>query len=80
MKKLSLIIVVFIVLVLVASAYFYLKENKTKQNKEQESVSNVPGALSDFGSVSNPTGGKLLEINPIEKTNPFKNVYKNPFE
>ena len=80
MKKLPLIIIILIILVLVTSAYFYTQKNKSKQNQEREDVSNIPGVLPDFGSVSNPVGDKLPEINPIEKTNPFKNVYKNPFE
>ena len=80
MKKLPLIIIILIILALAASAYFYKQKNKIKQNQKQEPISNVPGNLPNIGSILNPVGDKLPETNPIEKINPFKNVYRNPFE
>ncbi|KKT29164.1 hypothetical protein A3G55_03465 [Candidatus Giovannonibacteria bacterium RIFCSPLOWO2_12_FULL_44_25] len=29
---------------------------------------------------SNPIKGKVPELNPIDRANPFKDTYKNPFE
>lgn len=35
--------------------------------------------LPEVKSIKNPLGNKLPEVNPVEKANPFKDIYKNPF-
>lgn len=81
MKKLSVVITILIILVLAASAYFYRQGNKIRQNQEvQQSKTTTPSVLPEINPISNPAEDKLPEINPLERANPFKNVYKNPFE
>jgi len=38
------------------------------------------GVLPAITPIANPVGGKLPELNPVQKANPFKDIYKNPFE
>ena len=38
------------------------------------------GVLPNINPIANPVGDKLPELNPVEKANPFKDIYKNPFE
>lgn len=33
-----------------------------------------------YSQAKNPLGGKLPATNPFSKVNPFKGVYKNPFD
>lgn len=48
----------------------------------QPAKSAPAGPVAPFGSAPAKVipAIKPPEINPIEKTNPFKNTYKNPFE
>lgn len=38
------------------------------------------GVLPEITPITNPVGAKLPELNPVQKANPFKDIYKNPFE
>lgn len=42
-----------------------------------EVLSETP--LENIAPASNPLQNKVPEVNPVDKTNPFKDVYKNPF-
>lgn len=88
-KNLLTILVAVVVLSLIVIGYFYYQkpkllpktsvsvEEKAAESTEKvlESVTNV--ALPEIGPV-NPLE-KLPEVNPLDKTNPFKDLYKNPF-
>ena len=65
--------IILIVLVLAASAYFYTRGEKNKQTQKEKEIptSDVTVVMPDI---------KFPETNPIEKINPFKDVYKNPFK
>lgn len=74
-----IIAAVVVVLLAVAIFYFLKTPKKEIQNQDWQAPASV-----DFNSkieeLANPVGDKLPDLNPVGKTNPFKNLYKNPFE
>ena len=83
-KNISIIAGVISIIVIAALAYF-LVINKPKAPEPQPQVVApvVPETVdvtSKIKDLTNPVGEKLPDLNPVEQTNPFKNVYKNPFE
>ena len=75
--KLFFIIVVIIALVTAGIWYWLNRPEPVKTTGEAiEGVSESP--LADIGTESNP-GKKLPDVNPVPQTNPFKDVYQNPF-
>ena len=81
-KTIFIIATVVSVLVIAASVYF-LVTNKVREQGVQVAPPVVPETLdvvSKIDELTNPVGDKLPDLNPVEKINPFKDVYKNPFE
>lgn len=83
--KNQIVIIIAIVLVILIAGYFTISKKKTEpasQTSQNTSaiVPETPNLGSEIGELSNPLGEKLSDLNPVEKTNPFTNVYKNPFE
>ena len=86
-KKTTFIIVgVVSVLAIAVGAYFLVVSKPNPQAPGQESQTaspDVPETLDVVAKIqelNNPVGDNLPGLNPVEKTNPFKDVYKNPFE
>jgi Flp pilus assembly protein CpaB len=87
MKVKTLIILVLLIVIMAAAVYFgwkFLLKPKTPEEKAADAVqksveSAAAGVLPEIAPVSNPLE-KLPEINPVEKTNPFKGLKVNPFE
>lgn len=86
MKRQFLIIVILIILaVALIIGYLYWKSIQQPEKKAaeplQKSIESAAsaGTLPDIAPVSNPLE-KMPQLNPIEETNPFKNLKTNPFE
>ena len=87
-KKSTLAIVLaVIVVVLAVVAYLFLKPQFVKKPRgqifEQSGGPTAPTTediIEKLDAVTNPVGENVPELNPIEKINPFKDVYKNPFK
>jgi len=76
--KLLLAALLFLLLAGAAVWYFYFRVKPIKTTEEALQVlTETPLPGTDV--PSNPLGGKVPELNPLDKTNPFKDVYKNPF-
>lgn len=73
------------VLIAGAAAFWYWKktaatpEEKAAESAEKAVESATQGTLPEINPLSNPLD-KIPEINPVEKANPFKDIYKNPFK
>ena len=78
-KSIVIIAAVVLILVIVAGVYF-LVINKPKTQVVPPVVPETLDVVSKIDELTNPVGDKLPDLNPVEKINPFKNVYKNPFE
>lgn len=83
-------LILFIAIILIAAGgYFYWKyqsqkveipEEIPKETVKQPLSTTTAGTLPEINPQSNPVENKIPEINPVERANPFKNIYKNPFE
>jgi len=72
------------VIIIVAAAiagYFYWKSNPKEEKLPEPAKASDPAVSGTLPSL--PETNVLQdvpEINPVDKANPFKDVYKNPFE
>lgn len=73
-RKRDLLIPLLVLLVLFGSVVVFLLV-KGKFQKQKASLGEQI-----YEQVQNPISGKIPETNPFVKVNPFKGVYKNPFE
>lgn len=74
-KKYIVIILVLLVLVLAVGGYYW----KTKMQKSDVNVNENVSKEDSLSVSTNPLDNKP-NINPIDQTNPFKNIKTNPFE
>ena len=79
-------VLLLILLALALAAYFYLQgqggviERNIVEEAQVEVVEKTIDVNTNVIESSNPLEDKVLEINPIEKANPFSQTYKNPFD
>ena len=80
MNKQILWVAVAAAILIAGVLYWWLairvKPVKTTQ-EAIEVLSETP--LENIAPASNPLQNKVPEVNPVDKANPFKDVYKNPF-
>lgn len=67
-------IAIGIAIILAVGFYFYSKKNSNPQNVEAPKAENLGS------NVNNKPLEKAPDLNPVNKTNPFKNAKTNPFE
>lgn len=87
-KKSTLTIIIAVVVVILAvAAYLFLKpqfkkqSNPTQKGGLDEGVPTTEDLVEKLSSVADPLGGgEVPDVNPVERTNPFKDIYENPFE
>ena len=80
-KAMVLGIVVFVIIA--GGAWWYLSQKKeTPKSEPIKTSEDIVGAVTapEIDVKSNPLGNKVPEVNPVDRANPFKNSYKNPFE
>lgn len=78
-KKILIAASVLIAVAIAMTVYFVLRPKPPKSEAPPiKTVSDVQ-KLIEINPISNPLE-KKPELNPVEKTNPFKDAYKNPFE
>lgn len=93
MEKKNLLAIVAIgavILLAVAGYFFYPRKQQVTtppppapaQQQQQPAEQQTYGTLPELGTetLANPVGDKLPELNPVEKANPFRGGYTNPFE
>ena len=77
------IIGAIIVVAAVAGILYYLNRPSVKSEEQQlEDLSNAleeSAGISDLNISTNPVQD-LPDTNPVDKTNPFKNIHTNPFQ
>lgn len=74
--------IVIAILALAIGGFLIWKYGLNKKATPVRSVEEAAtaGVLPEITPIANPVGGKLPELNPVQKANPFKDIYKNPFE
>ena len=81
-KPIVWVIVVVVTLAIMAGFYFYYQAQK------QQYLNTIPAGLEEIDDVVSDAINKStssvkntgVDVNPIEKTNPFSQTYQNPFE
>lgn len=76
----NIALVSLIALLLVVGVVFFLISKGIVKNPLQGSFSNSNLGSQIFKEIQNSSGDKVGDTNPFAKVNPFKGVYKNPFE
>ena len=74
------LIPLIIIILVAAGVVFFLIFKGVIKNPLQSSSSNSNLGGQIFEKTQNPLEDKIPETNPFAKVNPFKGVYKNPFE
>ena len=84
MKERTKIIVSLLVVCLLCVFLVWFFVLQTKEAKEQESLDKLSSSIEESNQTSPhvPDANPIDEavIDPLQKTNPFKNEYKNPYE
>ncbi len=83
MNKLVWILIAVLAAALVGGGAYYWFVIKAEQplTPEEKAVKSAGQVVTpEVVAPSNPFGEKLPDLNPVNKANPFKDVYKNPFE
>lgn len=85
-KKIYFVVGAAVILVLIGAAAVWLLLKKPALEPSQELLpaeeqreESTYGTLPETKSLTNPLE-KSPGLNPAERTNPFKDAYKNPFE
>jgi len=84
-KQLLVTGIAIIVIIILAISYWYVSQEQKEE--ASQTAENANQALEIFSEsvvtgediISNPVQDKIPELNPVEKTNPYKE-YTNPFE
>lgn len=80
-KLVWILIILLIVVLLGGGIWYWLKLKEKPLTPEEKAIkASTQVVTPKVVTPSNPVGDKLPDLNPVTKTNPFKNVYKNPFE
>lgn len=86
MSKKIIIAAVIAAIGLGAAGYFYWKNiSKTSAEKAADLMDNAldastKGVLPEINPGTDSVGNSIQDVNPVNKINPFKNVYTNPFQ
>lgn len=82
-KKIIEIAVVLIALASVAYWFFAMRPAQQAQKQVEETTQALEQVVESAPTVApetNPAAAAIPAVNPLEKTNPFKSDYENPFK
>lgn len=83
MKKIIEIAVVLIALASLTYWYFAMRPSQQAQVQVEEATQAIEQTLENapvIAPATNPAASAVPAVNPLEKTNPFKSDYENPFK
>ena len=80
--NIALIPLIILLLVIAGVVFFLISKGIVKNPLQTLSTKPVSQSLGGqiFNKAQNPIQDKIPETNPFAKINPFKGVYKNPFQ
>lgn len=85
MNTKKIIEIVVVLVTLVGIAYWFVVMRPTQQAEKQveettQAIEQVAESSPVVAPVTNPAAVAIPAVNPLEKTNPFKSEYENPFK
>ena len=79
-QKGNIALILVIVLLLVAGVAYFLITSGKLPNPLNKKGATISLGEQIYTQPKNPLEDKIPETNPFVKVNPFKGVYKNPFQ
>lgn len=81
----KIIEIAVVVVILAAVAYWFTALRPAQKATEQveeatQAIEQVVESTPAVAPETNPAASAIPAVNPLEKTNPFKSEYENPFE
>lgn len=76
LAPIAIIIIIVLILIGAGAWYWYSRPKAVKTTEEAIKALTAPAVQ----VPTNPVQGKVPELNPVDRANPFTNSYKNPFE
>ena len=81
----AVILFVFVCTAVIGGVYFLTRQSE--ESITTEPITTTEDAIKALTETplpgtdlpTNPLENKVPDVNPVTKTNPFKNVYRNPF-
>ena len=70
-------IIAVVAIAVIAAAIWYYKSRPKPVKTTEGAIEALSGTSVEI--PTNPVENKIPELNPVDKANPFKNAYKNPF-
>lgn len=85
MNTKKIIEVAVVLIALAGIAYWYLAMRPAQQAQVQvedttQAIEQVVESAPTVAPATNPAASAIPAVNPLEKTNPFKSDYENPFK
>ncbi|QQG46400.1 MAG: hypothetical protein HYY55_00950 [Candidatus Niyogibacteria bacterium] len=79
-KQLYITVLVIVIVVAIAGLIYW--KQKTKEKILGPAKASTPAVSGTLPSINTETNvlKDVPVINPVDKANPFKDIYKNPFE
>lgn len=80
--KLIMIAAAIIVIIAAFGIWYWQSQKPASEPEPIKTTEDVVSAVTvqEIDVRSNPVGGKVPEVNPVDRANPFKDAYNNPFE
>lgn len=79
MSRNILIVAGLAILALLAAGIIYWRNRPEPVKTTEEAIQVLTESPVSSVIPDNPLENKVPDLNPVEKTNPFKDSYKNPF-
>ena len=81
-SKIIVTAVILIVVIAAVAAWWYLGQKEEPAPEPIKTSEDVAEAVTvpELEVGSNPVENKVPEVNPVDRANPFKDAYQNPFE
>ena len=79
-QKGNITLILLIILLIAAGVTYFLITSGKISNPLSKKEATASLGEQIYTKTKNPLEDKLPETNPFSKVNPFKGVYKNPFE
>ena len=83
-RRVFLLLMAIIVAIVFLASGFFIFTNRIKSESDAAPIKDAiteaatAGTIPTLETIGNPLAG-MPEVNPVEKTNPFTDLYNNPF-
>lgn len=78
----TIILGAVVIIIIGVAAWWYFGQQKKEEQAPIKTSEDIVEAVTvpEIEVGSNPVQNKIPEVNPVDRANPFKDAYQNPFE